>query len=340
MRYALSVIVAIGMLAGGVAPRGVAIAQPADAKALAEQLFNQARDLAKQENWEEACPKFEASFRYDPVLGTKLNLANCYERTGKLASAWGLYRDAVELARKAADIKRADYAQKQAAALEPRLPTLSISLAAGSPAGLLVKRDGDELDAGALGAALYVDPGVHVIEVDAPGFQSFHTTVTLAERQKESVEIPALTPLPVQPQVTEAPPPPEPTLDVTENAPPPPPRTRLYLGIGVGAAGLAAVGTGLVFGVKAGSTNDEAKDLCGAELECSAANYDRGRDLVDKAKSQATISTALVIGGGVAIAAGAVLALTAPRAKERTTAAKLVPTAHERGAGLAVLGSF
>src|SRR5687767_251519 len=112
----------------------VAGAQPADNRALAEQLFNEARDLVKAERWSEACPKFEASLRYDPVLGTRLNLATCYERIGKLASAWGLYRESVELARKAGDTRRADYAQKQAAALEPRLPKLAISAPASPPA--------------------------------------------------------------------------------------------------------------------------------------------------------------------------------------------------------------
>src|SRR3954469_777029 len=101
---------------------GNALAQPAsggnagNSSALAEQLFNQGRDLAKANQWADACPKFEASLHYDPVLGTKLNLATCYEHIGKLASAWGLYRESIELAKKSGDVKRRDYAQKQAAA--------------------------------------------------------------------------------------------------------------------------------------------------------------------------------------------------------------------------------
>src|SRR5215468_6268206 len=100
---------------------------------LAEQLFYQGQDLVKAGNWVEACPKFEASLRYAPVLGTELNLATCYEHIGKLASAWGLYRESVELAKKAGDTKRAEYAQKQATALEPRLPKLAISAPANAP---------------------------------------------------------------------------------------------------------------------------------------------------------------------------------------------------------------
>jgi tetratricopeptide (TPR) repeat protein len=107
----------LGLAIAVLAMTGVAHAQSGDVKALAEQLFNQARDLAKANRWSEACPKFEASLRYDPVLGTRLNLAACYEHIGKLASAWGLYRESIELAKKAGDLKRHEYAQKQAAAL-------------------------------------------------------------------------------------------------------------------------------------------------------------------------------------------------------------------------------
>jgi uncharacterized protein HemY len=93
MRYVVASIIVVSLLAGR------AQAQSADSSALAEQLFNQARDLVKANKWAEACPKFEASLRYDPVLGTRLNLANCYEHVGKLASAWGLYRESMDAAK-------------------------------------------------------------------------------------------------------------------------------------------------------------------------------------------------------------------------------------------------
>jgi hypothetical protein len=170
---------------------GRAHGQSSDSSAIAEQLFNQARDLAKANQWAEACPKFEASLRYDPVLGTRLNLATCYEHIGKLASAWSLYRESIELAKKAGD-KRRDYAQKQAAALEPRLPKLAISAPANSPAGFVVTRDGTRIDAGALDIALYVDPGAHEITASAPGFEAFTQTVTLVEGKAETLAIPDL----------------------------------------------------------------------------------------------------------------------------------------------------
>src|SRR3954452_3723875 len=132
---------ALGLIPVVLVVVGHAHAQSNDAGSLAEQLFNQARDLAKAGKWTEACPKFEASLRYDPALGTRLNLATCYEKVGKIASAWGIYRDAAELAGKAGDPKRRDYALKQAVALEKRLPKLTIT-APAQTAGLAVTRDG------------------------------------------------------------------------------------------------------------------------------------------------------------------------------------------------------
>ena len=93
MRHAVGALLIMALGALGVSH---AQAQTPEGNAtLAEQLFNQGRDLVKANQWADACPKFEASLRYDPVLGTRLNLATCYEHIGKLASAWGLYRESI-----------------------------------------------------------------------------------------------------------------------------------------------------------------------------------------------------------------------------------------------------
>src|SRR5258705_4587415 len=106
--FALLIIISSAALAN---------AQPVGNKVLARQLFEQGRSLAKVNKWAEACPKFEASLRYDATLGTRLNLATCYEKLGKLASAWGLFRDSADLASQASDTARRDYALQQIAAL-------------------------------------------------------------------------------------------------------------------------------------------------------------------------------------------------------------------------------
>jgi hypothetical protein len=333
MKHALGALVMVAL----VSSHAYAQSASGSSSALAEQLFNQGRDLVKANQWAEACPKFEASLRYDPVLGTRLNLATCYEHIGKLASAWGLYRESMDLARKAGDTKRAEYAQKQATALEPRLPKLAISPPSNPPQGFAVKRGDTAVDAGAFGVALYVDPGTHRVVASAPGFEPFSVTVTLVEGKTETLVIPALVAKPAQPA--------EPTPEEPVETEPAPGRssTRTYLAFGLGGAGVVATGVSLVFGAKARSSFNEAKSLCGDEQVCTdVESFNRNKQLVSDARSSATLSTVLILGGGAAIAAGVVVLVTAPRspsAAERATA-RLVPVTHDGGAGLALTGTF
>lgn len=327
IRHVLAPLMLMSLLAGS------AEAQSGDSAALAEQLFNQARDLVKANKWAEACPKFEASLRYDPVLGTRLNLATCYEHVGKLASAWGLYRESMEAAKKAGDTKRADYAQKQATALEPRLPKLAITAPANKPAGFVVKRDGTPIDPGELGVALYVDPGTHEVTAAADGFEAVSLTVNLVEGKTETLTIPALVAKPV----ADTKPAGEQEVDtgeINERA-----RKRKLIALGVGGGGVVAAAVGIVFGAMASGKYSDAKKLCGDDLTCSAQNFDKGKKLVSDARSAGNISTVCVGVGVAALAAGAVLYFTAPKAPERATA-RLVPVPHEGGAGLALLGTF
>lgn len=325
MRHVLAAILVLSVFASRA---------DAQANAIAEQLFDEGRDLAKANKWEEACPKFEASLRLDPALGTRLNLATCYEKIGKLASAWGLYREAADLAKRAGDLKRSAYAEQQATLLEPRLPKLTITAMASAPAGLTVERDGVVLGATELGLALYVDPGSHEITASAPGFERFQTSVTVSESQVATITIPELTPTPGIGETNEVPLP-EPTPAERRGRS----SRRTYLALGVGGAGVLAAGVGLVFGARAMSAHDEAVALCGEQLVCSGAHFDEGRRLIEDGRSKATLSTAFVVAGGAAIAAGVILYITAPRSREQSTA-QVVPLLHESAAGVGIAGLF
>lgn len=327
----------LGMLLVGAAV-GLTTAQPStslaeDSSALAEQLFDQARELVKANQWAEACPKFEASMRYDPVLGTQLNLAACYEHTGRLASAWGLYREAIVLARKAGDTRRVQYAEKHAAALEPRLPRLAIIAPVRPLPGLVVKRDETTLDSAALGVALYIDPGGHRVTASAPGFGTFDVSVVLVEGKTEAVTIPPLVAAPSDDTRDAA------VQPARESSAAAHGRTSTYIALGIGGAGVAAIGIGVVFGLRARASNNEAKELCGADLSCSAAAYSRGKQLVADARGSATISTVALVGGVTATVAAVIVYLTASSTGE-SRSAHIVPILRDRGAALALTGTL
>src|SRR6478672_5858918 len=89
--------------------------------AAAEAFFAEGRTLLKQGRYAEACSKFEASQKLDPGNGTLMNLADCYEKSGRVASAWLSFREAAAAAASASQVARASHARARAASLEPRL---------------------------------------------------------------------------------------------------------------------------------------------------------------------------------------------------------------------------
>src|SRR6186713_2867899 len=97
-------------------------------KVAAESLFADGRRLLAQGKFAEACPKFAESQRLDPAIGTLLNLADCYEKVGRTASAWAAFREAAALSHHGGDAKREAVAKERAAALEAQLSTLAIAV--------------------------------------------------------------------------------------------------------------------------------------------------------------------------------------------------------------------
>jgi serine/threonine-protein kinase len=122
----------------------------------------------------DACPKFAESKNLVPAIGVTLYLADCYEKTGRNASAWREFREAEQLARAHED-KRAEVASTRAAALEPKVNRLTIATsAAEAKPGKEIRLDGAPLPAAFWNAPLAVDPGDHVVTV-AAGSQPVRT---------------------------------------------------------------------------------------------------------------------------------------------------------------------
>src|SRR6185503_3894542 len=163
-----------------------------------------------------ACPKLAESYRMDPATGALLALGLCYERAGLWASAWSAYTDAVARARSEGRADREDAAARKVTEIEPKLSKLVIELDAETQAlGATVSRDGQPVGSGAFGTPLPVDPGKHVVEVSAPGKQSFRTEIDVkSDGAQTVVKVPSLVdaapaataapaPKPVSPSATE-----------------------------------------------------------------------------------------------------------------------------------------
>jgi hypothetical protein len=133
-------------------------------------LWDQALEAMDKQDYASACPKLEEVARLGPEgLDAKLKLAECYEGSGRLASAWTMYALVEPLAEKANQSDRQKAAHDRAEALKPRLATLTIIVPATVRArpGLEIRCDDRVVEPAQWGVPLPVDRGRHVIVATA-----------------------------------------------------------------------------------------------------------------------------------------------------------------------------
>ncbi len=161
--------------------------------AAAQALFSDARKLMAQGHFAEACPKLEESQRQAPAIGTLFNLADCYEHTNRLASAWAAFLKVAAETKMKGQADREQAARARAQTLEPRLGKLVLDVPTESAVnGLEVRRDGEVIGAPSWGVAAPVDTGDHAVEARAPGKIAWKGTVHVSDGEVTHVGVPAL----------------------------------------------------------------------------------------------------------------------------------------------------
>lgn len=255
--------------------------------AIAQKLYDTAMQLMAEKKYAEACPKLAESNRLDAGMGTRFYLGDCYENLGRLASAWALFTDVADEAKRTKQTGRESVARERAEKLEARLPkmTLQVPDSVATIPGVEV-RDGDNVVKRPLwGQPLPVDPGKHTIAVSAPGRRSWITTLVLKEGAAETVVIGELS------KVGSA---------------------RQIGAIALGSVGVASIVAGSVFGLQARSKwrNEVVLKSCeGGVITLCDLEDANARLEQSGARTDATLSTVTFVVGGVALAGAAVLAL-------------------------------
>jgi hypothetical protein len=158
--------------------------------AKADALFREGRQLMKAGQLAQACEKYGASLAFDPAAGTLMNLADCEERVGRLTNAHTHWQQLLRSLPQTGDTRR-DHAQQRLADVESRLPALTVRLAAGAPEGTRILLDNLPLADRAVGRAVYVTPGDHVVTVEAPGRAPLTYSVSLREAEKRDLAVDA-----------------------------------------------------------------------------------------------------------------------------------------------------
>jgi len=299
----------------------------ADNRTEAILLFDQGIKEMKAGQFEKACNSFERSIAIYPDSGTKGSLAMCYEKLNKLASSWLLWRELADLA-PSAELRKD--AASHAKRLEPRVAHYLVKISAATP-GLALTINGKPT--ALTDIPVPIDAGAVIARAYATGRKDWSEELTAVDGETLTIEVPEL--VAVDQRETDV----DPHRDLPPPPPPPPPHgKRKLVGLVLAGAGGAMVIAGGVFGFKARGKFADAEDTCGGSIDaCNAASLDQAQQQVDDARSAGNVSTLLFVAGGVAVAGGIVLYVTAPTTERRVA---LQPIATPTTTGLALSGRF
>jgi hypothetical protein len=308
----------------------------------ARDLFKEARQLVSEGKYDLACPKFERSLRLETGIGTQFNLADCWERSGRTASAHDLFLTVAAASKERGQPEREQAAARRAEALVPRLSRLQIQHELPA-VKLSVSRDGIKLEHSNWSEPTPVDPGRYVVTLSSQGQEQWKTEVnvpaqaltvlltvppranpdpggkatkvtsltTRNKRTHKQLKPKALAPSHARTNASQS-------YEDTSSIWP-------IVGLSVGGV---AIGTGVMFALLFQSKNGQARDICPAGVGCTDSDIQKHDGLVKDAQA-AKMGAYLGLGLGAASVAAATIyyaARPAHREKSPTAGLNIAPT--------------
>lgn len=328
------------------------LGQGSSDKATADALFDAARTDMEAEDYAAACPKLAESHRIDPGVGTLLNLGQCFEHLGKLASAWSSYREAATLAKREGQLERESFARAQSERLDHLLTRVVVVIGpeVREIPGLRVVWADKVVPAALFAVPFPVDPGTYTLTVSAPGYETSTLSVEArAEGETLAAEVVGLQRAGGSAaRSKEAPRDPQLVSDVTpgedEGLSYPSPSGSPSRGPGpwiLGGVGLGFIGAGVGLALLGKSENDQALSICPdyESAGCSAADVADWRDYTSAARLDYTLSY-VGLGVGGALLLGSVTWFALRGKGPRETAFQLQPRVSVGSYGFSLRGAF
>jgi hypothetical protein len=291
-------------------------AQQADdgSRAAARSLGTSGVEAFQRGDYQGASDKLEKAYRVLRVPSIGLWSARALVKLGQLVHGSERYREVTQLENTAGQVTIQKQAQADAAtelnALTPRLPSVLIEVEGGT-AGLILSIDGATISSDLIGERRPVDPGPHVIGARR-GEQHANAEVKLAEGESKTVSLhfaaaPLTAPVAQSAPARSALPSSDASSDGTGGSGL---GTQRKLALVAGGVGVVGIALGTVFGLKAKSKNDLAKQHCAG----SSCTDQDGVTFSNEAANAGNLSTVAFIVGAVGVAGGAALWLSAPSA--------------------------
>lgn len=323
---------------------GPAFAVTDEERAAARAAAGQGADAFDGGRWQEAVDLFT---RAEAIVHSPIHLLYLGRAQLKLGQWVKAYENFNRIKREGAPVnapaavkKAIDDASKELTQLEPQLPQVAAKVK-NATADVEVQMDGTTIPPLLVGLMRPVDPGQHVFVAKTATAASESVALDVQPSSRHTVELelkPLHAPAPVP--LVAAPPPSTPPAPVTHDTGAGPSGTNglriaSYAALGLGVVG---VGLGTVFLIQAGSTQEEADDLC-PSAPCDPARKSQIDAKDDDAASQRTMAVVGYGVGGAALAAGVTLFVLSGKKSERAAnAPSLQPYVGYRSAG--ITGTF
>jgi hypothetical protein len=333
--------VAVALLLASASPLATTVARAdptAEDLASARELFKEGRalrDRGDKADLPRALEKLRAAHALGQTPITGLELARTYVLVGRLVDAHEVSLGVARLPVAGDETSRSDVARaeaaKLAAALEPRLAKLVVSVKGLPPASVaVVTVDGEPIPSVAMGEPRRADPGAHEVVLTLPDGVQVRSRVEMKEGESRDV-------------VLEAPPPaspgPAPVVTPEPNElPPSPPKRHSNVLIVTGAT---TAGFGLLFGASFGIATLNAKGSLAADCpqgRCGPPHYGE----LSTAQTDATASTVSFIVAGVGVAAVVIDLILRAKGEPSDPHVTLAPEGHvqiEPSVGLGWVGA-
>ena len=174
-----------------------------------------------------------------------------------------------------------------------------------------MRRDSVELGSAALGVAIPLDPGEHLIVIEAPGKVPFEKRITIEAGAGETeLVVPPLADVPVE----KPPPPPDPPPDGE-------PPTQQIFGYVLGGVGVVGLAIGIALAVRAQTKSDDVVALCASTSPAGQCVVDDAQvataeELHDDARTAQAASVAGFVVGGALLVTGVMLLLLTDEERE------------------------
>jgi len=307
-----------------------------------EEQFRKGRDEQDRGNCQKALEYFRESHALKPGRGTLLNMGLCEKKLGQLAKALQHLEEL--LPQLPVGDERRQIVRDNLAEIKVKVPYLRIVLKADAPAGTVVTYDNAELEPTLIGTDMAVDPGKHVVVVEAPGAPNRKYDVVMEEGKRQTLEVEPGAILALQRNIrfddgkrqtlevesgapgtgvpgtgapgTGVPGTGAPGTGAPRDAPKDASRdTKRTVGFVVGGVGVAGLVAGAIAGGLASSDHAAAEEACPTRKGCGSEAI----DIANRGQTLSVVNTVALAVGVVGVAIGIPLIVMNGKAKKTST---------------------